>query len=68
MTHPIDTGKPSHRSGLVTAGLAAALLWLLASCGQRGPLYLPDEEAGSGEAQGQEQKQDEEKDGETTGT
>ena len=53
-----------------SALLAAALLWSLAACGQRGPLYLPDEEGGAKTPPKQEMEQEKEKenDGAKTGT
>ena len=55
-------------SRLAAAGLAACLLCSLAACGQRGPLFLPNEENATAATPAEEANQEEENDGATTGT
>ena len=46
----------------------SVLLLALAACGQRGPLYLPDEAPPAGEPAKEQTSSDEENDEETPGT
>lgn len=64
--------RQTQRTRVTAAVAAACLLWSLAGCGQRGPLYLPDENPdgspSSRTAPAQEENPEEENDGATTGT
>jgi len=55
-------------SRLAAAGLATCLLCSLAACGQRGPLFLPNEEDATAATPTEEVNQEEENDGAKTGT
>ena len=65
----MTTNKNSGVGGRCAAAAALfCLLVSLAACGQRGPLYLPDEQAAGTASQQEPEKQDEENDEETPGT
>ena len=58
-------------SGSARRGATLALCFLLlslAACGQRGPLYLPEEQPADPATQQQSENKDEENDEETSGT
>ncbi len=65
----MTTNKISGVGGQCAAAIAlCCLLVSLAACGQRGPLYLPEEQAAEPASQQESEKQDEENDEETPGT
>ena len=63
-----DPATEKSSSRLFAAVLLSSLLLGLAACGQRGPLYLPDEEAPGATTQEELPGPDEDDDEETSGT
>lgn len=62
----LNRKTPAARVLLTT--LSCSLLLALAACGQRGPLYLPDETPATNSPAEEEKAPDEENDEETSGT
>ena len=63
-----DPATEKSTTRLIAAVFLCSLLLGLAACGQRGPLYLPDEETPGGATQEESPGPDEDDDEETSGT
>lgn len=53
---------------LFAACFLCSFLFVLSACGQRGPLYLPEDKPAASETQGETETSKEEDDEETSGT
>jgi len=52
-----EPSKPTRHNPLRTMALLAAMLLVVSACGQRGPLFLPDDSAADQNGKNEEQQE-----------